>query len=113
SAGANATSYSWTAASPGTSYSFRVSAYNSNGDSAPSNVVSVTTPSAPAAPSGMTAVAVSSTRIDLAWTDNSSNEDGFKLFRSTDGVNWTWFATPAAGGTSYSWFGASPSTTYS
>jgi hypothetical protein len=33
------------------------------------------------APTNLTATAVSSTRIDLAWTDNSSNEDGFKIER--------------------------------
>ena len=29
--------------------------------------------------------AMSATRIDLAWTDNSTNETGFELFRSTAG----------------------------
>ena len=38
-------------------------------------------PSPPAAPSGLLATAVSSTQIDLSWTDNSSSESGFK--RST------------------------------
>jgi len=29
-------------------------------------------------PSGLTAVVISTTRIDLSWTDNSGSEDGFK-----------------------------------
>jgi hypothetical protein len=38
---------------------------------------------APAAPSGLTATPVSSTQINLGWTDNSSNETGFKIERSS------------------------------
>jgi hypothetical protein len=35
----------------------------------------------PAAPSNLTATTVSQTQINLAWTDNSSNETGFKIER--------------------------------
>ncbi len=45
------------------------------GDSAP--------PPAPTAPSSLAATAVSSTQIDLAWVDNSDNEDGFQIERCT------------------------------
>jgi len=34
-----------------------------------------------AAPSNLAATAVSETRVDLSWTDNSSNESGFKIER--------------------------------
>ena len=36
---------------------------------------------APGAPSGLAAAVVSSSRIDLKWTDNSANEDGFIVER--------------------------------
>ena len=36
----------------------------------------------PAAPSGLSATAISQTRIDLSWTDNASDETGFKIERS-------------------------------
>jgi hypothetical protein len=39
---------------------------------------------APAAPSGLSAIAASSTRVDLAWTDNANNETGFNVQRATD-----------------------------
>jgi hypothetical protein len=39
--------------------------------------------SAPAAPSGLTATAVSYKAINLAWVDNSNNETGFEIWRST------------------------------
>jgi hypothetical protein len=35
----------------------------------------------PAAPSNLTATAVSTSQINLAWTDNSNNEQGFKIER--------------------------------
>jgi hypothetical protein len=44
--------------------------------------------SAPAAPSGLGAAARSDDQIILRWNDNSDNEEGFKVERSNDGVNW-------------------------
>jgi Fibronectin type III domain len=35
----------------------------------------------PAAPSNLTATAVSNSQINLAWSDNSGNETGFKIER--------------------------------
>jgi hypothetical protein len=43
------------------------------------------------APSGLTATAASGTRVDLAWTDNSTNETGFKVERCS-GAGCTNFA---------------------
>ncbi|MDQ5858239.1 MAG: metallophosphoesterase [Acidobacteriota bacterium] len=59
-------------------------------------------PALPAAPSGLTATAVSRSRIDLAWQDNSSNETGFQVERSRSGGAFSLIATTAAGATSYS-----------
>jgi hypothetical protein len=42
----------------------------------------------PAAPSDLTATAVSSSQIDLAWTDNSDNETVFNVERSLDGISY-------------------------
>src|SRR5262249_14300284 len=41
------------------------------------------------APTNLTGVATSSSQILLTWSDNSSNESGFNVERSTDAVNWT------------------------
>jgi hypothetical protein len=46
-------------------------------------------PTPPAAPSGLTATAVSSTSVDLNWSDNSSNESSFTLEQSLDGTSWS------------------------
>jgi acid phosphatase type 7 len=51
-------------------------------------------PVPPAAPSGLSAVAVSSTRINLSWTDNSADESGFRIERCKN-VSCTSFAQVA------------------
>lgn len=56
---------------------YRVIAFNSYGDSGPSNT-DCTTP--PAAPSNLTATPVAQ-EIDLAWVDNSAVEDGYVVLR--------------------------------
>jgi hypothetical protein len=60
-----------------------------------------TSPTAPAAPSNLAATTISRTRIDLTWSDNSSNETGFKIERSTNGTSFSQIATVGAGVTSY------------
>ena len=101
--GANATSYSNTALSPATPYTYRVRAYNLSGNSAYSAAASATTlPNAPVAPDGLTATAASSSQINLSWTDNNSNEDGTRIERSIDGLNFSEIATVGANVTTYS-----------
>jgi rhamnogalacturonan endolyase len=68
-------------------------------------------PSAPAAPTMLGATAISASRIDLTWTDNSTNETDFKIERSTDAVNFTQAAQVAANVTAHSDSGAGPNTT--
>ena len=55
---------------------------------------------------------VSSGQINLSWTSNDTVQNGFNLFRSTDGTNFTEIATTAASVTSYADMGLSASTTY-
>jgi hypothetical protein len=67
----------------------------------------------PAAPSGLTATAVSSTQIDLTWTDNSGfNEDGFKIERLQNGNTWAQIGTVGAGVTTFANTGLTPNKTY-
>lgn len=68
--------------------------------------------SKPAAPTNLTATAQSGVKIALAWTDNSDNEDGFRLERSTDGVNFTVLATLGVNETSYGDSSIEPTTHY-
>ena len=56
----------------------------------------------PAAPNGLTAVAVAKNRINLAWVDNANNEDGFAIERSLNGTSWSQISTVGANTTDYS-----------
>ena len=67
----------------------------------------------PATPTVLSATAFSGTRIDLAWTDNSSNEDGFRIERKTGaGGTWNQIDTVAANTTTYSNIGLTELTNY-
>jgi len=67
----------------------------------------------PAAPSNLSATAVSSSQINLSWQDNSNNETGFKIERKT-GASGTWseIATVGAGVRTYQNTGLAANTTY-
>jgi len=90
--GTDVRTYSDTGLASGVSYSYRVRSFNDGGYSAFSNQASATTAQVPNAPSGLTATAVSSSRIDLAWTDNSNNESGFSIERRTSSGSFTQIA---------------------
>ncbi|MDX1963425.1 MAG: Calx-beta domain-containing protein [Pirellulales bacterium] len=55
---------------------------------------------APAAPTGLTATATAANKISLAWSDNATNETGYRVERSTGGP-FTTIATLPANTTSY------------
>ncbi len=115
--GAGTTTCQNTGLSASTTYFYRVRSYGTSGNSAYSNEAGATTPAPPptppAAPSGLSATAASSSRIDLSWSDNSSNETGFKVERKTgSGGTYAQIASVAAGVTAYQDSGLAASTTY-
>lgn len=110
---AGTTSYSSSGLNVNTTYYYRVRAYNAYGNSGYSNEASATTnDEVPYAPTGLTATAASSSQINLSWSDNSSNETGFKIERSGDNVTFSQIAAVTAGTTSYSSTGLSSGSTY-
>lgn len=67
----------------------------------------------PLAPTNLQAQAVSPHQIDLRWTDQSTDENGFKIERSRDGVfNWDQIATVGANVRAYSDTGLQKETLY-
>ncbi len=111
---ANTSSYKDTRfLSPGTKYDYRVRAYNNIGNSDYSNIASAETPEVPpVAPTNLTARAVSNSQISLIWSDNSNNETGFKIERSTDNVTFTQVGTTTANMRVYNDAGLTSNTTY-
>jgi titin len=108
------TSYTDNTVANGTTYYYVVSAVNSAGESADSNQASATplAPLPPSAPSGLTATTISSSQINLSWSDNSNDETSFKIERSTNGINFTQIAVTASNATAFSDSGLAPATTY-
>jgi hypothetical protein len=68
-----------------TTYYYKVYAINAAGSSLSSNEVSATTPALPPppAPSALMAIGISTSQINLTWSDNSNDESGFKIERAT------------------------------
>jgi titin len=77
------------------SYVYRVRATRDGGGSGYSAHARLpTAPTTPTAPSGLQVMPARSPGIGVSWTDASSNEDGFRVERSTDGGgNWSTVGT--------------------
>jgi FtsP/CotA-like multicopper oxidase with cupredoxin domain len=101
---ADSVAYIDTAVQAGVTYTYQVAAFNAGGPSAfaISNSVTIPGPQGPAAPDQLQANLQDTPLIDLSWQDNSTNEDGFVIERSTDGVNFSPLANVVANVTAYS-----------
>ena len=66
----------------------------------------------PAAPTNLLAAAIGEFQINLTWTDNATNELGFKIERSLDGTNFTQIAQVLPDTTSYRDLNRFPDTKY-
>lgn len=111
--GVNVKAYSSTGLASGTTYWYRVRAYNASGNSPYSNTASGTTKDTiPAAPTTLAATSASDTQINLTWAQAMPNEDGFRIYRSTDNVNFTLVATVGINAVSYNNTGLAGNTLY-
>ena len=82
---------------PDNTYYYQVRATKDGGTSGGSNnAVALVATSPPNAPSSVNAVPSSSSVIELTWTDESANEEGFRIERSIDGGA-TWVLAATAG----------------
>ncbi|MHC4693630.1 MAG: fibronectin type III domain-containing protein, partial [Planctomycetota bacterium] len=102
--------YNDTGLNPSTQYTYTVQMRdavtpvpNTGTVSSPASATTDPAPAIPAAPSNLSATAISKTRIDLSWTDNADNETGFKIERSRRvNTNFTQIDTVGQDVTSYS-----------
>jgi uncharacterized protein (TIGR02145 family) len=71
-----------------------------------------TTTVVPVGPSNLTGSVASSTQINLSWTDNSTNETGYKIERKTGTEIYAIIGTTATNVTTFNDTGLTPNTTY-
>jgi len=95
---ADDTDYNDTALADGEQYYYRVSAYNDTGESGLSNEVPPTTELP--APSGASITVNGDDDITISWTDNSDNENQFRVEVSEDGGAYSLVGTFGSGTTS-------------
>ena len=112
--GSNVTSYIDTSVVQKTTYYYRVMATSVNGNSAYTSTATVTTlATVPAAPTNLSLSLRAANYVIIAWKDNSNNELGFYVERSTNGgVTWTQIAQTAANSVTYRNTGLTTKTTY-
>jgi hypothetical protein len=84
---------------------------NTGNNCSSGSIINVSEP-APAAPSSLNAQAASSWAINLTWADNANNEDGYRIDRSLNQIDWSTVATPGANATVFQDTGLNANTTY-
>jgi hypothetical protein len=105
------TTYASTGLACGKAYFYRVRAYNGDGDSAFSNVATTLTRLCTPALQPLTGITL--TQLTLLWSDNNSNESGFKIERSATGAApWSQIETVGANVTTYTNSGLTCGTPY-
>lgn len=80
---ANKTSYEVDSLNQYNVYYFRVRAYSRSGNFDAVSGELVVSTAIPATPTDVTAVAVSANQINIQWTDNANNENGYRIMRKT------------------------------
>ena len=97
---------------PGKTYYYRVRADNGTAITAFSNPVTAVIPPLPATPSNGHATLITATTVHLAWTNNATDADSYKVFREVVGGTFTQVASLPGNATSYDDGDLSPGTNY-
>ena len=112
--GVSAPAYQATSLNPSTTYYFTVTASSAIGNSGVSNTASATTQAAgmTAAPTGLSANAVSASQINLAWLVSASPNATYSVYSGTSPGAITSLLASGLAGTSFAHTGLNPSTIY-
>jgi fibronectin type 3 domain-containing protein len=100
--GAGVTSYADATVFAGNHYDYRIYAVHGSVDATLPATASIDTVTAPLAPTNLSVTESATTKIDLAWTDNATDESGYRVARSVNGGAFTLLASLAANATAYS-----------
>jgi hypothetical protein len=92
--GSGGTFFAWSGLACNLVGTYFVRAFNSAGESPDSNLIQTET--YPCPPNGLTITNVTKTAVDYKWTDNSTNETGFHVYRD-DALYTTLPAHPGTG----------------
>ncbi|HKD37653.1 MAG TPA: fibronectin type III domain-containing protein, partial [Pirellulales bacterium] len=107
--GANVTSYVDSGLQNGQTYSYQIQSTNTVGNSAPSNMATISIPTPPAQPTNLHITQLTTTTVGLAWQIPPTNDDGVKIFRrDTTTSLYSLIATLPANTTSYTDTGLTP-----
>lgn len=101
---AGATSFVDSGLTASKAYFYKVRAINEGSESNFTAVETATTlamPLTPAAPSNLDAVSGTGNTISLSWDDNSTNETGFRVYRSTNNIDFAVIATLSSNSNAY------------
>jgi predicted phage tail protein len=108
----NTTRYVDAGLTPGISCTYRVRAIGLGGASAWTAEVIGVPVAPPTAPGSLTASPISATQINLAWTDQSSSETAFAIWRRGSASDWSRIGVVAPDITQYADREVAPNTTY-
>ncbi len=97
---------------PDNTYFYRVQALNGMITTAFSNAVTENIPAPPATPSNGHATLITATTVDLAWTNNATNADVYKIFREVVGGTFTQVASLPPTATTFDDSNLTPGTNY-
>lgn len=87
--GGSTTTFTDTGLLGNTTFSYQIISENNAGQSSPMDVSATTSADKPAAPSGLQAIVLSPTSVELVWVNNASNETEFLIDKSDNG-GWSW-----------------------